>query len=300
MLDRDSLAEEFESNRPRLRSVAYRMLGSHADADDAVQEAWFRLTRSATDEVANLGGWLTTVVARVCLDMLRSRAARREDPLDVQVPDPVVDRPDALDPEQDAVLADSVGLALLVVLERLEPAERLALVLHDMFSVPFDTIAAIAGRSPAAVRQLAVRARRRVEGAPVPDGDLGTQRKAVDAFMAAARDGDFDGLVAVLDPDVVFRTDTGVATYSRIIRGAVDVARGAAQARNAGGVPWPAMVNGAPGVVLFDHERPIGVMAFTVVGGRIVEIDVLADPARIARLDLASLLLKPLRSRFDS
>jgi RNA polymerase sigma factor (sigma-70 family) len=292
MQNRDALAEDFESNRSRLRSVAYRMLGSHADADDAVQEAWFRLARSGTNDVNNLGGWLTTVVARVCLDMLRTRAARREDPLDVQVPDPVVDRPDALDPEQDAVLADSVGLALLVVLERLDPAERLALVLHDMFSVPFDTIAAIAGRSPAAVRQLAVRARRQVEGAPVPDGDVSVQRQAVDAFIAAARDGDFDGLVAVLDPGVVFRTDAGVPEYSRIIRGATAVARGAAQARNAGGVPRPAMVNGGPGIVLFDHERPIGVMAFTVVGGRIVEIDVLADPARLARLDLSPVLAR--------
>src|SRR5262245_31271598 len=202
------------------------MLGSHADADDAVREAWLRLSRSGADGVQNLGGWLTTAVARVCLDMLRARAARREESLDVRVPDPVVDRPDALDPEHEAVLADSVGLALLILLERLEPAERLAFVLHDTFEVPFDEIGAITGRSPAAARQLASRARRRVKAAPVPDADLSGQRRAVDAFLAAARGGDFDGLLALLDPDVVFRSDAGRGR-SRLIRGAAAVARGA-------------------------------------------------------------------------
>jgi RNA polymerase sigma factor (sigma-70 family) len=285
----DRLAEQFEGNRRHLRAVAYRLLGSYADADDAIQEAWLRLTRSGGDEVINLTGWLTTVVARVSLDMLRSRSARREDPLDVQVPDPVVDRPDALDPEHDAVLADTVGLALLVVLERLEPAERLAFVLHDMFAVPFDAIATIAGRSPAAVRQLASRARRRVEGAPVPDADLATQRHAVDAFLAAAHDGDFDGLLAVLDPEVVFRSDGGASSRSRIIRGAAAVARGATFGGRAGGLARPAMVNGAPGAVIYERDRPIAVLAFTVVSGRIVEINVLADPARLPRLDLSRL-----------
>jgi RNA polymerase sigma-70 factor (ECF subfamily) len=290
MTDRDRLAEQFEGNRPHLRAVAYRMLGSHADADDAVQETWLRLTRSGANGIDNLGGWLTTVVARVCLDLLRSRAARREDPLDVHVPDPIVDRPDALDPEHEVVLADSVGLALLVLLERLEPTERLAFVLHDMFAVPFDEIAVIAGRSPAAARQLASRARRRVQGAAEPDADLCAQRRAVDAFLAAAREGDFDGLLVVLDPDVVFRSDGGAARgRSRLLRGAAAVARGAALGARAGGVTRPALVNGAPGAVVFVDGRPASILAFTVVGGRIVEIDVLADPARLGQLDRSNL-----------
>jgi RNA polymerase sigma factor (sigma-70 family) len=295
MDDRDFLAEQFEKNRTHLRAVSYRMLGSISEADDALQEAWLRLSRSDTSDVENLGGWLTTVVARVCLDMLRSRRSRREGPLEVHVPEPIVSPPDGIDPEREALLADSVGLALLVVLETLSPAERLAFVLHDMFSVPFDEIAPIVGRSPAAARQLASRARRRVQGATlVPDTDLAHQREVVDAFLAAARDGDFEALIAVLDPDVVQRSDGGVvrAGLSREVRGAVAVAEQALTfskfARSAR--TRPALVNGAAGVVSWSPEGQLfSVTGFTIRHGKIVEIDILADPERLRQLDLALL-----------
>jgi RNA polymerase sigma factor (sigma-70 family) len=291
--ERDWLAGRFEANRAHLRAVAYRMLGSLAEADDAVQEAWLRLSRSDTNGVENLGGWLTTVVGRVCLDMLRSRRSRREEPLGAYVPDPIVSPEDAIHPEQEALLADSVGLALLVVLETLAPAERLAFVLHDMFDVPFDEIAPILQRSPAAARQLASRARRRVKGAaPVPDADLGRQREVVDAFLAAARGSDFDALLAVLDPDVVLRADAGAvpAGVSRVIRGASAVAEQAlAFAQRLGPFARPALVNGAAGIVAAPGGRPVSVLGFTVRGGKIVEIDILADPARLRQLDLAVL-----------
>jgi RNA polymerase sigma factor (sigma-70 family) len=288
----DRLAERFEAHRPHLRAVAYRMLGSLSEADDAVQESWLHLSRSGAGGVENLGGWLSTVVARVCLDMLRSRVSRREQPLGTQLPDPVVTRADGLDPEQEALLADSVGLALLVVLDTLAPAERLALVLHDMFAVPFDEIAPIVGRSPAAVRQLASRARRRVQAAArVPDADLTRQREAVDAFLAAARDGDFDALVAVLHPDVVLRADLGVVPpgASRVIRGAPSVAEQALSFSRLAGSVQPALVNGAAGLVVTQGERPFAVMGFTVTRGKIIEIDVLANRARLRQLDLGVL-----------
>jgi RNA polymerase sigma factor (sigma-70 family) len=272
--------------------VAYRMLGSLGEADDAVQEAWLRLSRSDTSEVENLGGWLTTVVGRVCLDMLRSRRSRREEPLDAHVPEPIVSREDDADPEHQALLADSVGLALLVVLETLAPAERLAFVLHDMFAVPFDEIAPIVGRSPAAARQLASRARRRVQGvAPVPDTDVARQREVVNAFIAAAREGDFEALLEVLDPDVVLRADRGAvpAGASTVIRGATAVAENATSFASLAPFGRPALVNGAAGMVVAPHGRPYAVMGFTVRGGRIVEIDVLADPARLQGLDLTVL-----------
>jgi len=286
------LAERFEADRPRLRAVAYRMLGSLAEAEDAVQEAWLRVSRADSSVVANLGGWLTTVVARVCLTMLQTRASRREQPLDARVPDPVVSGVDGGDPEQEALLADSVGLALLVVLERLAPAERLAFVLHDMFGVPFDEIAPIVGRSPGAARQLASRARRRVRGArTVPDADLARQREVVDAFLAAARTGDFDALLAVLDPDVVLHADRGAlpAGASREVRGAAAVATGAlSYARRLAWFAEPALVNGTAGLVVTIQGRPFAVLGFTVTGGKIVEIDILADPVRLSQLDLAT------------
>jgi len=287
------LAERFEAHRTHLRAVAYRMLGSLAEADDAVQEAWLRLSRSDPSGVENLGGWLTTVVGLVCMNMLHSRASRREEPLGVHVPDPVVSREDGLDPEHEALLADSVGLALLVVLETLAPAERLAFVLHDMFDVPFDEIAPIVGCSPAAARQLASRARRRVKGAaPVPDADLARQRAVVDAFLAAARGGDFDALLAVLDPDVVLRADRGAVPpgASRVVRGAPAAAEQAlAFARLVGPFARPALVNGAAGIVAAPGGQAFSVLGFTVTRGKIVEIDILADPARLRRLDLADL-----------
>ena len=291
--EQDLLARRFEATTPHLRAVAYRMLGSTAEADDAVQEAWVRLSRSDTSGVDNLAGWLTTVTARVCLDMLRSRKARREDALPVHVPDPIVSRyDDVIDPEQEAVLADSVGLALLVVLETLDPAERLAFVLHDMFAVPFDEVAAVVGRSPEATRQLASRARRRVQGeSTAPDADLTRQREVVDAFFAASRNGDFDALVAVLDPDVVLRSDGGLARpeLSLIVRGAETVASRALTFSQGAPHARPALVNGTPGVVVVPGGRAVSVMAFTVRGGRIVEIDALVDPDRLAALDLAGL-----------
>jgi RNA polymerase sigma factor (sigma-70 family) len=290
MDEHDLLAERFEEHRPHLRAVAYRMLGSVSEADDAVQEAWLRLGRTDSDEIENLGGWLTTVVARVCLNMLRSRRTRREEPLDVHVPDPVVSRADGVDPEQEALLADSVGLAMLVVLETLSPAERLAFVLHDMFAVPFEEIAPMVGRSPAAARQLASRGRRRVRGAaPAPDADPVRQRRVVDAFFAAARKGDFDALVALLDPDVVLRSDGGAArpSASLVIHGARAVAERAFTYARLSPFVRPALVNGAAGVVVAPRGRPFSVMGFTVRNHKIVEIDALSDPTRLRELDLA-------------
>jgi RNA polymerase sigma-70 factor (ECF subfamily) len=289
MDERDYLAERFEANRPHLRAVAYRMLGSVNEADDAVQEAWLRLNRSDTSAIENLGGWLTTVVARVSLDMLRSRTARREQPLGTHVPQPIVSRETDVDPEQEALLADSVGLALLVVLETLSPAERLAFVLHDMFAVPFDEIAPIVGRSPTAARQLASRARRRVRGAvPAPDTDRVRQRQVVDAFLAAARDGDFDALLAVLDPDVVLRVDRGTLA-SREIRGASAVVEQARTFARLARYARPARVNGSAGFVVASPTGPLAVAGFAIAHGRIVEIDLLADPARLRALDLSAL-----------
>jgi len=287
------LAQRFEENRTHLRAVAYRILGSLGEADDALQETWLRLDRSDTSGVENLGGWLTTVVSRVCLDMLRSRRSRREEPLGVHVPDPIVSRGDAIDPEHEALLADSVGPALLVVLETLSPAERLAFVLHDMFAVPFEEIAPIVGRSEAAARQLASRARHRVQGADtVPDADLTRQREVVDAFLAAARGGDFDALLEVLDPGVVLRADLGPLPTggSREVRGARAVAKGALAFSRLVPFAQPALVNGTAGVVAFRRGQPISVMGFTVRGGKVFEIDILADPERLRRLDLMALL----------
>jgi RNA polymerase sigma-70 factor (ECF subfamily) len=294
MDEQDWLAQRFEEHRSHLRAVAYRMLGSLSEADDAVQEAWFRLSRSESSGIENLGGWLTTVVGRVCLDKLRSRTSRRVVPLGeslgTRVPEPLVSRADGIDPEHEALLADSVGLALLVVLETLTPAERLAFVLHDMFSVPFEEIAPVVGRSPTAARQLASRARRRVQGeAHVPDADLATQREVVDAFLAASRDGDFDTLLAVLDPDVVLRMDGGAvrAGLSREVRGARAVAEQTLTFSRLSPFVRPALVNGAAGVVVAPRGRPFSVMGFTIRGGKIVEIDILADPARLSRLDVS-------------
>jgi RNA polymerase sigma factor (sigma-70 family) len=284
------LAREFEAQRPRLRAVAYRMLGSLSEADDAVQDAWLRLSRADADQVENLAAWLTTVVARVALNMLRSRKIRREEALDVHVPDPIIDRADGTDPEHEALLADSVGLALLVVLETLGPLERLAFVLHDMFAVPFEQIAPIVDRSPEATRQLASRARRRVQGsAPPPDADLSAQWKVVDAFLAAARSGDFDALVAVLHPDVVLNADAGLTGMSRQARGAETVAGQAMMFSRLDLVPRRALINGAAGIVSLRDGRPFSVGAVTVRDGRIVEIDILADPERLAGLDLTVL-----------
>jgi RNA polymerase sigma factor (sigma-70 family) len=291
-MDRSDLAAEFEANRAHLRAVAYRMLGSTTEADDAVQEGWLRLSRADTSEVENLRGWLTTVVARVCLDTLRSRKSRREEPLSAHVPDPVLRRDPGLGPEQEAVLADSVGLALLVVLEMLSPAERLAFVLHDMFGVPFEEIAPMVDRSPDAARQLASRARRRVQGStPILDADLAGQRKVVDAFFAAAHEGDFDALVAVLDPDIVLRSDGGPMrpAASAVVRGAEAVARRALMFANLAPFIRPAVVNGAAGVVVAPDGKAVSIMGFTVVGGKVVAIDALADPERLARVDLSVL-----------
>jgi RNA polymerase sigma-70 factor (ECF subfamily) len=289
MDERDLLAARFEANRGHLRAVAYRMLGSLHEADDAVQETWLRLSRTDTTDVANLGGWLTTVVGRVCLDILRSRRSRREELMGAHLPDPIVDDIEAIGPEHQALLADSVGLALLVVLEMLDPAERLAFVLHDMFGVPFDEIAGIVDRSPAATRQLASRARRRVRGAPtVSEPDLGRQREVVDAFIAAAHGGDFDALVAVLDPDVVLRVDTGAGLPGAVreIRGARTVAGQAIAFRQPDRVAQPALVNGAVGIVNTVDGQPISVMGLTIVDGKITEMDIVADPERLRRLDI--------------
>jgi RNA polymerase sigma factor (sigma-70 family) len=287
----DWLAERFQAHRTHLRAVAYRMLGSLSEADDAVQEAWLRLGRADTSGVENLGGWLTTTVARVCLDMLRARRSRREEPLEARLPDPVLSRDGQLDPEQQALLAEGVGLALLVVLETLAPAERLAFVLHDMFAVPFDQIGPIVGRSPAAARQLASRARRRVQGsAPPPDADLARQRAVVDAFLAAARGGDFDALLAVLDPDVVLRSDrAALPGGSVVVRGAAAVARQALSFSRFAPFARPVLVNGTAGIVAVPGGRPFAVLGFTVRRGKVVEILILADPERLRRLDLSVL-----------
>jgi RNA polymerase sigma-70 factor (ECF subfamily) len=289
MDERDELAVEFETHRSHLRAVAYRMLGSSADVDDAVQETWLRLARVDIDEVQNLQGWLTTTLARICLDTLRKRTSRREVSLDVHLPDPVVEP--ALDPEQDAVLTDSVSLALLVVLDALTPAERLAFVLHDVFAVPFTEIGALMHRSPAGAKQLASRARRRVQSAPVPDPDLRRQRTVVDAFIAAARDGDFDALLAVLHPDVVLRADAGDGPFgpSRVLRGAPAVAAEAARFSAMARFARPALVNGAVGAVAMPGGRAAAVLSATVTAGRIAEINILADPRRLAQLDFSAL-----------
>jgi RNA polymerase sigma-70 factor, ECF subfamily len=279
-----NLTAEFERQRPHLQAVAYRMLGSATEAEDAVQEAWLRLRRSDTDAIANLGGWLTTVVARVCLDLLRTRRARREDYVGTWLPEPVVTVDDS--PEDEAVLADSVGLALLVVLDTLTPAERLAFVLHDMFAFPFDEIATILGRSEEAARQLASRARRRVRGAtPQTDLDLREQRPVVDAFLSAARDGDFQALVEVLHPDVVFRVDIGPRGRRRPVVGAQRVAK-TVLARGSSFAPHarPAIVNGNGGAIVMPRGKPVAVVGFTVEGGRIVEIDIIANAAKLSHL----------------
>ena len=293
MDDNQWLADRFEEHRARLRAVAYRMLGSLSDADDAVQEAWLRLSRAGADEVGNLGGWLTTVVARVCLNMLRSRGRRREQSLGLRLPDPVVSPEGALQPDEEALLAEGVGLALLVVLDTLSPAERVAFVLHDLFDLPFEEIAPLVGRSEAATRQLASRARRRVRGAepPVPDPDLARQRAVVDAFFRAARGGDLEGLVAVLHPEVVLRADFGARRPAapRVVRGAEAVARQAQLAALPGAHLHPVLVNGAAGVVVTVNGRPFAVLGFVVAGGRIVEIDAFADPGRVPGIAAAAL-----------
>jgi RNA polymerase sigma factor (sigma-70 family) len=291
MDERDWLADRFEEHRTRLRAVAYRMLGSLSEADDAVQETWLRLSRSDASAVDNLGAWLTTVVGRVSLNMLRARQRRREELPGVHLPEPILDRVEGTDPEHEALLADSVGLALLVVLETLSAAERISFVLHDMFAVPFEEIAPIVDRTAESARKLASRARRRVHGEhTVPDADLDTQRHVVDAFLAAARNGDFDALVAVLDPDVVLRADLGpLAGASREVRGAAAVAGQALTYMRLGLHMRPALVNGAAGAVGLRHGEPFSVGGFTVKGGKIVEIDILADPERLRQLDLTIL-----------
>jgi RNA polymerase sigma factor (sigma-70 family) len=289
MNDQDWLAERFEANRAYLRGIAFRMLGSLTEADDAVQESWIRLSRTDTSDVDNLRAWLTTVVGRVCLNMLRSRKTRGEASLETHLPDPIVSPKEGIDPEQEALLGDAVGLAMLVVLDALAPAERIAFVLHDVFALPFDEIAPIVSRTPAAARQLASRARRRVQGAPVPDVDLAGQWAVVDAFLAAARGGDFERLLAVLDPDVVVRSDGGSARPDLVslVRGAQAVAEQAMSFRRFAETATRVLVNGIPGGIAWAPDgSPFSVLAMTVMGGRIVAIDVLADPDRLAQLDL--------------
>jgi RNA polymerase sigma factor (sigma-70 family) len=291
MQTQEQLADQFEEHRDHLRSVAYRMLGSVAEADDAVQDAWLRLARADTDDVVNLRGWLTTVVSRICLDMLRSRKSRREDSLEFHFPDPVVTRLDA-DPASSAEQADAVTLALLVVLDTLNPRERMAFVLHDMFGVPFDAIGEIVGSTPATATQLASRARRRVRATPPPVADLATQRQVLHAFTSAAERGDFEALLEVLDPDVVLRADGGARGASGIVRGAVEVASQASAFRRTGHEPeqtW-VLVNGAVGLVSGREGVPIAVFCPVIRGNRIVEINVLTDPDRIATLDLSEVL----------
>jgi RNA polymerase sigma factor (sigma-70 family) len=285
------IAEQFEEHRSHLRSVAYRMLGSTSEADDAIQETWIRLNRTDVSDIGNLRGWLTTVTARVCLDMLRARTSRPEDSLDTHVPDPVVTRA-PWDPESDVMLADSVGLALLVVLETLDPSERLAFVLHDVFGMTFDEIAPIVDRSPVAARQLVSRARRRVRSKiPNTDRDLHEQRRIVDAFLAAVRDGNFEGLLTVLDPDIVLRADGGALTgASRLVRGAQAVIRQAAAFSRTGLSNQVVLVNGNVGLVSRRPDgRPFAVLGFTIAGGKVVEIDILADPERLSRLHLPAI-----------
>jgi RNA polymerase sigma-70 factor, ECF subfamily len=293
MPEPDPLADRFESHRSHLRAVAYRMLGSTAEADDAVQEAWLRFSRADTSDVDDLRAWLTTVVARLCLDMLRTRSSRREDMVGVHVPDPIVSMAGGPDPEEEAVMADSVGLAMLVVLETLTPPERLAFVLHDTFGLPFEEIAPIVDRTPTAARQLASRARRRVRGAStVGRVSPARQRELVDAFLRAARGGDFEGLLRVLDPDVIARGDTGragaFAGLSRITRGAEAVARQATAFRSVAAGARAVTVNGAPGFVVFVNGRPFSIIAFSFGRDRITEVDVLLDPERLARIDLSA------------
>ncbi len=291
MGENDWLAERFEEQRAHLRAVAYRMLGSLTEADDAVQDTWVRVSQAETNKVENLGGWLTTIVARVCLNMLRSRNVRREQSLEAHLPDPVVSPVGELGPEGEALLADSVGLALLVVLDALAPAERLAFVLHDMFELPFEEIAPMVGRSPAAARQLASRARRQVRGAEVPDSDLLRQRTVVDAFFLAARSGDFDALVTLLHPDVVLRADFGPSrpAASIVVRGAAAVAKQARLGANPAALLHPALINGAAGVVITLGGQPHVIMAFTVVADQVVELDIIADPERVRRVASAIL-----------
>ncbi|UUN28268.1 RNA polymerase sigma factor SigJ [Streptomyces sp. FIT100] len=288
MTDDELLAQRFQEHRFHLRAVAYRMLGSLAEADDAVQETWLRLSRSDTSEVRNLAGWLTTVVGRVCLDMLRSRTSRREDPLDVYVPDPVVSSISGTDPEAEALVTDAVGLAMLVVLDTLPPAERLAFVLHDMFAVPFDEIAPIVGKSPAATRQLASRARRKVGAAPAPDPDLARQREVVEAWVAASHGGDFDALLSLLDPDVVLRVDGGVlaAGATKLVRGAQEVAGQASMYARFAPTARLVLVNGLPGLMSVTADKAVSVMSFTLRDGKVVQLDILADPERMRELDL--------------
>ncbi|MFC4943385.1 sigma-70 family RNA polymerase sigma factor [Pseudonocardia sp. GCM10023141] len=293
MDEHDLLARRFEESRGQMRAVAYRMLGSLSEADDAVQEAWIRLSRVDAGGVENLGGWLTTVVSRVCLDMLRSRRSRHEESLEVHLPDLLVSRADGMDPEQEALLADSVGVAMAVVLGELAPAERLAFVLHDMFAVPFDEVAQVLGREPAAVRQLASRARRRVQGSvPAPTADRMQQRELADAFLAASRSGDRDALLAVLDPHVLLRVDAGADApapgTSKLVRGAHDVVAQALMFSSAAWFARPALVNGTPGLITIHDGRTLGVMGFTVRGGRIAEIHILADPVRLEALDVSA------------
>lgn len=293
MDDNEWLAERFEEHRQQLRAVAYRMLGSLADADDAVQDAWVRVSRSGADEVENLSGWLTTIVARVCLNTLRSRNARREDPVGAFIPDPVVTADGRALPEDEALMADSVGLALQVVLDTLSPAERLAFVLHDMFDLPFEQIGPLMGRTPQATRQLASRARRRVRGAeiPAPERDPARQRAVVDAFFAAGRAGDFDALIALLHPDVVLRADfsPGQRRRSTVLHGAAAVARAARLGTQPAAVVLPALINGTAGVVITSHGRPHAIMAFTICDDKIIEIDSIGDPGRVERLAAAVL-----------
>jgi len=293
-VDGDWPTAYFEEQRPHLRSVAYRMLGSVSEADDAVQETWLRLSRSGGDDVRDLRAWLTTVVSRVCLDMLRSRAAHREESLDVHVPDPLVVTPVTDDPAEHAVLADSVGLALLVVLDTLAPAERLAFVLHDVFAVPFEQIGSILDRSPAAAKQLASRARQRVRGAGTPTTatDLARQWEVVEAFFAAANDGDFEALLALLDPDVVLRADAGASPLgpSHLIRGARDVIAQAQRFTPLGRYARRVLVNGGPGALVVTQGKPLALASITVVNGKITELDFLADPDRLASLDLTAVL----------
>jgi RNA polymerase sigma-70 factor (ECF subfamily) len=290
--DLDGLTEQFEQARPRLRTLAYRMLGSHAETEDAVQEAWIRLSRTDADELENLPAWLTTVVSRICLNMLRSRAARPEDPVGVHLPDPVLGREPSAGPEDEALLTDSVSLALLIVLDTLEPAERVAFVLHDMFHLTFDEIAAVVGRSTVAARQLASRARRRVRGNPPGeiDGRFAVRRRVVDAFFAAAREGDLDGLVAVLDPDVELRADGGLAlaAASGVVRGDRLVAQRAAMFRQPGVTVHAVLVNGSPGALVEREGKPVSVMGFTIERERIVQIQILLDPDRLSAIDFAA------------
>jgi RNA polymerase sigma-70 factor (ECF subfamily) len=288
MEENASLARRFEADRGRLRAVAYRMLGSLDEAEDAVQETWLRLGRTDAGDIRNLTAWLTTVVGRVCLDALRSRESRREEPIAAQLPEPIVSPLEGVDPHHEVILGHAIGLALYVVLETLTPPERVAFVLHDMFAVPFDDIAPIVGRTSAAARQLASRARRRVEQAPVPDPDLGNQRKVVDAFLAASREGDFDALVAVLDPDVVLRVDAA-GGVSALVRGAAQVAGRALDFKQLAPHLRLVLVNGALGVIAAPKERVFSLTGFTVSGGKIVAMDILADPERLRRLDLTAL-----------